>query len=264
MSVINEVESDRELAVEKVILQMMKRMDDSTLSSGVLAKLISYSPCHFDRIFRNMTGIPPRLYLSALRFQRSKRLLLKSTLSATEVSQTVGYNSFGTFSSKFSSFVGLSPQQFRSFMESKLLDLSEFQSIRLPAENRSLTAVKGEIEVPETFHGVICIGLFPKPIPMGKPIGCTMIFEPGAYSIPNIPDGTYHIMSLGFTWDATLDEYLHPKQSLRGKASGKIVVVGGIAKGEMKVTLRPPKIFDPPILISFPLLLQTFLNRLEG
>jgi len=62
-------EYDHEVAVKEAIVQMVERMDDSTLSTGMLAKLISYSPFHFDRIFRSATGIPPRLYLSALTLQ---------------------------------------------------------------------------------------------------------------------------------------------------------------------------------------------------
>ncbi|MGO4694758.1 helix-turn-helix domain-containing protein [Paenibacillus sp. 2TAB26] len=257
-------ESDHEVAVKAAIVQMVERMEDSTLSTGMLAKLISYSPFHFDRIFRSTTGIPPRLYLSALRFQWSKKLLLKSTLSVTEVGQTVGYSSFSTFSSKFSSFIGLSPQQFRHFIESRLLGLNELRSIRLPEGIKALSAIEGNVKASESLHGVICIGLFPRPIPMGKPMGCTMVFESGAYVIPNVPDGTYYIMSIAFSWDASLDEYLHPQHSWRGKANGKITVTDGVAKGESNVTLRPPKFYDPPILISFPVLVQAYLNRLEG
>jgi len=260
----SESESDREIAVKEAIAQMVQRMDDSTLSTGMLAKLISYSPFHFVRIFRSITGISPRLYLSALRFQWSKKLLLKSTLSATEVGQTVGYSSFGTFSSKFSSFIGLSPQQFRHFIESRMIGLSELRTARLPEDNNSLSVIEGMVKAPESLHGVICIGLFLKPIPMGKPVGCTMLFESGAYTIPEVPDGTYYIMSIAFSWDASLDEYLHPQHSWRGKASGKIIVAGGVAKGESNVTLRPPKFYDPPMLTSFPVLIHAFLNRMEG
>lgn len=265
VSSLHVVESVHERTVKAAIYQMLHRIDDSTLSSKKLANQTFYSPYHFDRIFRSITGIPPRLYLSALRFQWSKKLLLKSTLSATEVGQTVGYSSFGTFSSKFSTFIGLSPQQFRNFIERKMLVLSELKDIRIPEENRSLLniVIEGSIDAPKEFHGVICVGLFTKPIPMGKPVSCTMIFEPGKYAISNVPDGTYYIMSIAFSWDDPLDEYLHPENSLRGKASGKIVVTGGIAKGESNVTLRPPRFYDPPMLVSFPILVQTFLNKLE-
>lgn len=86
----SENESSHHRVVKEAILHMLQNMDDPSLSLGTLAKTASYSPFHFDRIFRSITGIPPRLYLSALRFQWSKKLLLKTTRPASEVGQAVG------------------------------------------------------------------------------------------------------------------------------------------------------------------------------
>ncbi|GKU79973.1 AraC family transcriptional regulator [Paenibacillus sp. L3-i20] len=257
---VKSVETSHEYAVREAIRQMLNRLDDASLSSEELASAASYSPFHFDRIFRSVTGIPPRLFLSALRFQWSKKLLLKSKSTATEVGQTVGYSSFGTFSSNFSRFIGLSPQQFRAFIEDRMLGLQELQQIQLKTKINTRTSVEGRVEVPGNLEGMICVGLFPKPIPMGKPIGCTIVFSSGDYAIPNVPDGIYYVLAIAFSWDDPIDEYLHPQNSLRGKASGKIVVENGKMIGNSNVSLRSPRFYDPPILISFPILIQNFIE----
>ncbi|RAV10929.1 helix-turn-helix transcriptional regulator [Paenibacillus contaminans] len=255
-------ESSQHRAVKEAIDQMLRRIDDPTLSLGALAKTAYYSPFHFDRIFRSITGIPPRLYLSALRFQWSKKLLARTSRPATDIGQAVGYSSFGTFSSKFSQLIGLSPQQFRAFIEKSVLGLRELQPIEIAEECRE-RGVSGLVEAPNGFQGIICVGLFPKPIPMGKPIGCTVVFESGAYWIPDIPDGTYSVMSIAFSWEDSLEEYIHPQKALRGKAAGKLTIASGSVKGDTGIVLRPPKFYDPPMLVSFPILIQAFMERLE-
>lgn len=88
-------------AVENVIASMWTRLGDSALNLESLAKIALYSPFHFDRIFRSITGIPPRQYLAALRLEQAKEYLLTTDLPITEIGQRVGYSSFGTFSTRF-------------------------------------------------------------------------------------------------------------------------------------------------------------------
>lgn len=71
-------------------------------------------------------------------------------------------------------------------------------------------------------------------------------------------------MAIAFSWEDPLDKYLHPQKALRGKASGKITISGGKVKGETEIVLRTPKFYDPPMLVSFPILIQAFMERLEA
>src|ERR1044072_6247332 len=95
-------------AVERVILAMRERLDEA-LTLEDLAEVAIISPFYFDRIFRQITGIPPCQFLSALRMEAAKRLLLTSSLSVTDVCFEVGYNSLGTFTTRFTQLVGLPP-----------------------------------------------------------------------------------------------------------------------------------------------------------
>ncbi len=69
------------LAVERVIAVMRERVDD-TLPLHAMAEISHLSPYHFARVFRQVTGIPPGEFLSALRLERAKELLLTTDLTA--------------------------------------------------------------------------------------------------------------------------------------------------------------------------------------
>lgn len=102
--------------VERVIRSMHDHIDqEMTLQD--MADVAYFSPYHFNRVFRAVTGVPPVRFLYALRLARAKGLLLTTDLSVTDVCFEVGYNSLGTFSSRFASLVGVPPSQFLQFKD---------------------------------------------------------------------------------------------------------------------------------------------------
>jgi AraC-like DNA-binding protein len=82
-----------------------------------VAEELHYSPFHFQRVFRDLTGITPGRYLAALRIQRAKELLAVTTLRTDLVALDVGYESLGTFTTQFTRHVGLPPGQFRTLVD---------------------------------------------------------------------------------------------------------------------------------------------------
>ena len=51
--------------------------------------------------------------MSALRLQRAKQLLASTQLSVADITHVVGFNSVGTFSTRFTSAVGMPPTSYR-------------------------------------------------------------------------------------------------------------------------------------------------------
>jgi AraC family transcriptional regulator len=92
-------------AVERVLATMRERLDED-LTLHVMADVARLSPYHFTRVFRHVTGIPPCEFLTALRLQEAKRLLLTTGLSVTDVCFEVGYSSLGTFTTRFTHLIG--------------------------------------------------------------------------------------------------------------------------------------------------------------
>ena len=84
--------------------------------SRVLLRQAAREAClsefYFHRLFRAAFGETPHDFLTRLRMDRARRMLA-SERGVTEVCFEVGYESLGTFSSKFRAQFGQSPAQFQ-------------------------------------------------------------------------------------------------------------------------------------------------------
>jgi len=78
-----------------------------------MARGAHMSPAHFSRKFRAAYGETPYAYLMTRRIERAKALL-RSGASVTETCIGVGCTSLGSFSSRFSEIVGMTPTQYRA------------------------------------------------------------------------------------------------------------------------------------------------------
>ena len=247
-------------AVERVIKAMHERLDES-LSLEDMADIAILSPYHFNRVFRQITGIPPSQFLYALRLQAAKRLLLTSQLRVTDVCFEVGYNSLGTFSTRFSQLVGLPPQHLRGQAEETttacLKSLRDHHKSRPDAVSGQPT-LTGQIGADEDFAGLIFVGLFPTSIPQSRPVGCTLLTRPGPYRIGAVPDGQYYMFVLGLPWsDDPMTYLLLEDGKLQvGADQGPLLVRGGQIEGDSNITLRPMQLTDPPVLTALPFLLE--------
>lgn len=248
-------------AVERVIRIMHDRLDEP-LTLQEMSRIAYISPYHFNRIFRQITGIPPNQFFYALRLETAKRLLLTTNTSVTDVCFDVGYNSLGTFIRRFTGLVGLSPSRFRS------LARHASEGLSVPTANGfDLTAtaatISGTVTAPEWFAGTIFVGLFTTPIPQGAPIVGTVIEKPGPYQIPSVADGIYYILAAGLARANDFREYFLYETTLRGGGQ-PILIRNGLIEGSTDLTLRPPAPFDPPILMTLPLLLNKSMNGANG
>jgi len=68
---------------------------------------------HFSREFRLAYGESPYSYVMTRRIERAMALLRRGDLTITEVCFTVGCSSLGTFSTRFTELVGMSPSAYR-------------------------------------------------------------------------------------------------------------------------------------------------------
>ena len=83
------------------------------LDLAAMARHAGYSRFHFARAFAAAYGETPGRYLTRRRIERAKTLLRTANLSVTEICLLVGFDSLGSFSSRFSSLVGQSPSAYR-------------------------------------------------------------------------------------------------------------------------------------------------------
>jgi len=78
-----------------------------------LARGVHMSAGHLSRQFRLAYGESPYQYLMTRRIERAMALLRRGDLSVTEVCFAVGSSSLGTFSTRFTELVGVSPRVYR-------------------------------------------------------------------------------------------------------------------------------------------------------
>lgn len=83
------------------------------LDLDALAASAAVSKYHFARTFESVYGEPPMRYVTRRRIERAQDLLRSANLTVTAVSLMVGYNSLGSFSSRFKELVGMSPTDYR-------------------------------------------------------------------------------------------------------------------------------------------------------
>src|SRR5918992_4039442 len=101
-----------EQSVQRVIESIYRNIGEP-ITIDDMARTAMFSKFHFARIFQRTTGVSPGRFLSAVRLQEAKKLLLSTSLSVADISHQVGYSSVGTFSSRFKRSVGLSPTVYR-------------------------------------------------------------------------------------------------------------------------------------------------------
>ena len=78
-----------------------------------LANLSNYTPAHFITLFKRVFNTTPQKYLTKLRTEKAKELLLFSSFSITEIAALTGYSCPAYFSAAFKTAVGCSPAAFR-------------------------------------------------------------------------------------------------------------------------------------------------------
>jgi AraC-like DNA-binding protein len=241
-----------ERAVLRVVAAMRDRLDEE-LSLDQMAEVAIMSPFHFNRTFHHVTGMPPRRFLSALRLDRARRLLLTTEERVTDVCFDVGYNSLGTFTRRFTEMLGISPRALRGCATSSAASVVQ----SLPEARPPLLAEGGEVSgtvvVPDDFRGLVFVGLFGAALPQGAPVACRIMAGSGPFSL-DAPAGQWHLYALGIRQPAAPLKLLLFDDALR--ASGGVVDLPAVAERDpVCLALRPPSELDPPILVALPVLL---------
>ena len=84
------------------------------LRLGHVAKHVNTSTFYFCKIFRKATGINFTDYLSRVRIEKSKNLLLNPNLRVSEIAFEVGFQSLTHFNRVFKKILGQSPTEYRT------------------------------------------------------------------------------------------------------------------------------------------------------
>jgi len=103
----------KDLALLRRVRDRIDREYAQPLDVEALARGVHMSAGHLSREFKRAYGEPPYSYLMTRRIERAMALLRRGDLSVTEVCFEVGCSSLGTFSTRFTELVGVSPSVYR-------------------------------------------------------------------------------------------------------------------------------------------------------
>jgi AraC family transcriptional regulator len=232
-------------AIERSIKTMWTHHADP-LSLEQLAETALYSKFHYSRMFNEATGTSPGRFLTAIRLFMAKRHLLETSASVTDITYRVGYNSLGTFTSRFTRSVGVSPTRYRFLAGGGLPPLA------LPAgrSRHGMSTVTGRLHFPADVGPVRgCVGAFNTPIMEGFPRSCDILDERRPFRL-SVPDGLWFIRAAAVAMhDDEPRPQIRPPQLI---GSGWAVRARGGRFYTADVQLRAVTQLDLPILLALP------------
>ena len=89
------------------------------LSLGQVARAVNTSTFYFCKMFKKVTGINFTDYLSRVRIEKAKNLLLNPNLRVSEIAFEVGFQSLTHFNRVFKKILGQSPTEYRAHLLGK-------------------------------------------------------------------------------------------------------------------------------------------------
>ena len=81
-----------------------------------MAEIVGLSKSYFSTLFHEIVGVSFREHLSRIRVEESKRLLLSSDYSLTDIAVTMGFADQSHYCKIFKRIIGMPPGQYRSML----------------------------------------------------------------------------------------------------------------------------------------------------
>jgi AraC family transcriptional regulator len=110
------IETSRAGPVDRRLRRAVEFMHDNFAQDLPLAEIAGaayLSEYHFARLFKQIQGVTPHVFLANLRIEHARKLLLETSVSIAEVAAAVGYQSQSHFTKVFKAVTGLTPRAYR-------------------------------------------------------------------------------------------------------------------------------------------------------
>ena len=103
-----------DIIIEKAKSFINKNYMKEDLPLQDVAKYVNMSTCYFSVVFKQEVGETFINYLTALRMEKAKELLILPGYKTYEISNMIGYSNSTYFSTIFKKYVGVSPTEYRN------------------------------------------------------------------------------------------------------------------------------------------------------
>jgi AraC family transcriptional regulator len=108
----NEIQADYRNRINRVF-QFIDEHLESDLSLNTVSQIAFFSPFHFHRVFKFVTGETLNEYVTRRRIEKSALDLLHNNIKATELAHKYGFSDISSFSRAFKKYYGVSPTEFK-------------------------------------------------------------------------------------------------------------------------------------------------------
>lgn len=93
--------------------EFIQERHSENLRLGLVARAINSSPFYFCKLFKKALGINFTVYVSRVRVEKAKNLLLNPDVEVSEIAYAVGFQSLTHFNRVFKALVGQTPTGYR-------------------------------------------------------------------------------------------------------------------------------------------------------
>lgn len=119
VSADSEPEKQEERAITGITRYLQENLAEE-MSLSVLAEEFHLNPQYISQLFKNEIGVNFLAYLTNIRMEKAKKLLLSTALSVAEIAEQSGYGDYRVFTKVFKKNEGITPSQYRrDFLEVK-------------------------------------------------------------------------------------------------------------------------------------------------
>jgi len=101
---------------------------ESDLSLNIVSEVAFFSPFHFHRIFKFVTGETLNEYVTRRRIEKSASDLLHKNITATEIAHKFGFSDNSSYSRTFKKYYGVSPTEFKKQNPNRHSKIRQLQS----------------------------------------------------------------------------------------------------------------------------------------
>ena len=117
MSTVEEPQKQEERTINGITRYLQEHLSEE-MSLSVLAEEFHLNSQYISQLFKSEIGVGFLAYLTNIRMEKAKKLLLSTSLSVAEVAEQSGYGDYRVFTKVFKKAEGITPSQFRrDFLE---------------------------------------------------------------------------------------------------------------------------------------------------
>ena len=119
VSAAAEPEKQEERAITGITRYLQEHLAEE-ISLSVLAEQFHLNPQYISQLFKSEIGVNFLAYLTNIRMEKAKKLLLTTSASIAEVAERSGYGDYRVFTKVFKKSEGITPSQYRrDFLEAE-------------------------------------------------------------------------------------------------------------------------------------------------